>query len=145
MRYFKGKVPVLFRGDSTSLDDQDKFFLFNVIRYKILNWVYKHVDYVLSPGTASDLYFKKSGLQISQIVRAEHAIDNNHFNSFSIEEENKLKDLKNQLSIGEDELVFVFAGKFIEKKNPLLLIKAFKLLAIYNEKVSLEVNCFQKE
>ena len=137
MRYFKGKVPILFRGDSTSLDDQDKFFLFNVIRYKILNWVYKHVDCVLSPGSASDLYFKKSGLRISQIIRAEHAIDNIHFSSFSIEEEWRLKELKDQLSIGEDELVFVFAGKFIEKKNPLLLIKAFKLLALENEKVRL--------
>ena len=137
MRYFKGKTPILFRGDSTSLDDQEKFFLFNVIRYKILNWVYKHVDYVLSPGSASDLYFEKSGLRISQIIRAEHAIDNIHFSSFSIEEEWRLKELRNQISIGADELVFVFAGKFIEKKNPLLLIKAFKLLALENDKVRL--------
>lgn len=137
MRYFKKKIPILFRGDSTAVNDNDKFFLFNFFRYTILNWVYKHVDYVLSPGTASDLYFRKSGLQDSQIVRAEHAVDINHFSSFSTEEEGKLKDLRNQLSISEDEVVFVFAGKFIEKKNPLFLIKAFALLAHENERARL--------
>lgn len=137
MRYFKNRIPVLFRGDSTTLDDNEKFFLFKFMRYQLLKWVYMYVDYVLSPGTASDLYFRKSGLQNSQIIRAEHAIDNNHFSSFSIEEEWRLKELRNQLSIGVDELVFVFSGKFIEKKNPLLLIKAFKLLALDNHKVRL--------
>ena len=137
MRYFKNRIPVLFRGDSTTLDDNEKFFLFKFMRYRLLKWVYKYVDYVLSPGTASDLYFKKSGVQNSQIIRAEHAVDNHHFGSFSIEDERKLKELRNQLSIGDDELVFVFAGKFIEKKNPLLFIKAFALLAHENEKTRL--------
>jgi glycosyltransferase involved in cell wall biosynthesis len=137
MRYFKNRIPVLFRGDSTILDDNEKFFLFKFMRYQLLKWVYMYVDYVLSPGIASDLYFKKSGVQNSQIIRAEHAVDNEHFSSFSIEEEWKLKNLRNQLSISDDEIVFVFAGKFIEKKNPLLLIKAFALLAHENENARL--------
>ena len=137
MRYFINKIPVLFRGDSTTLDDSEKFFLFKFMRNRLLKWVYKHVDYALSPGKASDLYFSKSGLQNSQIIRAEHAVDNNRFSSFSIEEERRLKDLRNQLSISDNEIVFVFAGKFIEKKNPLLLIKAFALLAHINENARL--------
>ena len=130
MRYFKGKIPIVFRGDSTSIDDYRKSVISKFIRYRLLSWVYKNVDFVLSPGSASDLYFKKSGLSDSQIIRAKHAVNNCFFSSFSIQDESILDDFKKRLFIKESEVVFVFAGKFIAKKNPLFLIDAFAQLSI---------------
>jgi len=129
MRYFKGKIPIVFRGDSTSIDDYDRSVLSKFVRYTLLSWVYKYVDYVLSPGSASDLYFKKSGLSDSQIIRAKHAVNNSYFSSFSIQDESILEGLRKRLAIKENEVVFVFAGKFILKKNPLFLIDAFAELS----------------
>jgi glycosyltransferase involved in cell wall biosynthesis len=137
MNYFHRKIPILFRGDSTTLDDSLGFSFLSHFRYFFLKWVYAKVDYVLSPGTASDQYFLQSGLKPSQIVRAEHAIDNERFMTMSEIEENKLLNLKSSLSINENEVVFLFAGKFIDKKNPLLLLEAFEKLKKINGNVRL--------
>jgi glycosyltransferase involved in cell wall biosynthesis len=128
MNYFHGKIPILFRGDSTTLDDSLGFSLRSHFRYIFLKRVYAKVDYVLSPGTASDQYFLKSGLKQNQIIRAEHAIDNERFMYMSETDNKELLNLKSSLSINESQVVFLFAGKFIDKKNPLHLIEAFEQL-----------------
>jgi glycosyltransferase involved in cell wall biosynthesis len=125
LRYFHGKIPILFRGDSTSLNDKPGFSLLSIIRYAFLKQVYKKVNYVLSPGSASDQYFIKSGLFNNQIIRAEHAIDNDRFMIMSTQEHKDLLALKDIHSIKSNEIIFLFAGKFIDIKNPLLLIDAF--------------------
>jgi glycosyltransferase involved in cell wall biosynthesis len=92
---------------------------------------------VLSPGKASDKYFLRSGLRKNQIIRAEHAIDNERFMSMTEKEEEQLLNLKISLSIKPSEIVFLFAGKFIEVKSPFLLINAFVNLKKQNSNVRL--------
>jgi glycosyltransferase involved in cell wall biosynthesis len=137
LRHFKGKVLVLFRGDSTTLDDIYRSTFFNILRYKFLKWVYQHIDYVLSPGIESDQYFKKVGIPEANIIHSPHAVDNERFSSFSKSEEIELKKLRESLLISDNEFVFLFAGKFYKKKNPILLIKGFELLASINHNVRL--------
>lgn len=137
LNYFHGKVPVIFRGDSTTLDDNSGFSFRSYCRFIFLQWVYKKVDYVLSPGIASDKYFIKSGLKKSQIIRAEHAVDNERFMNMTNLEEKDLYNLSSSLTIKSDEIVFLFAGKFIDEKNPLLLIDAFARLIEINDNVRL--------
>jgi glycosyltransferase involved in cell wall biosynthesis len=124
MRHFKGKIPILFRGDSTLLDEKKGFSVRGFLRQQYLKWVYSHVDFALSPGTASDAYFKFVVLKQNQIVRAAHAVENSRFSlSFRA---------KRGTSI-----TFLFAGKFEAKKNPLLLIRAFKKLYETNKNIHL--------
>lgn len=129
LRHFKGKITILFRGDSTTLDDGNQFSLKNILKYNSLKWVYSNVDFVLSPGKASDQYFLKAGFPSERIIRAPHAIDNDRFTSFSVLEKNDLELLRDKLHILKNEFIFLFAGKFSKKKNPLLLIKAFAEIA----------------
>lgn len=79
MRHFKGRTPLYLRGDSTLLDDAPGFSIKKSLRRILLQWVYGHVDFALSPGTASDAYFRNAGLSANQIIRARHAIDNERF------------------------------------------------------------------
>lgn len=137
LNYFHGKVPIIFRGDSTTLDDYSGFSLRSYFRYFFLKWIYRKVDYVLSPGSASDIYFLKSGIRQNQILRAEHAIDNERFMHMTKTEDEQLCNLSSSLSINSNEIVFLFAGKFIYKKNPLLLIDAYAKLKERKENVRL--------
>ena len=137
LNFFHGKVSILFRGDSTILDDSSFFSLRSYLRFIFLKWIYRKVDYVLSPGTASDQYFLKAGLRHDQIIRAEHAIDNERFMNMSKIEEEQLYNLSSTLSIKSNEIVFLFAGKFIHKKDPLLLIEAYTQLKLKNDNVRL--------
>ena len=137
LNYFHGKMPIIFRGDSTTLDDSSGFSLRSYFRFIFLQWIYRKVDYVLSPGSASDQYFLKSGLKQNQIIRAEHAVDNERFRNMTKIEEEQLLELSFSLSIKPNEIVFLFAGKFIHKKDPLLLIDAFVELKKQKDNVRL--------
>jgi glycosyltransferase involved in cell wall biosynthesis len=137
INYFYRKIPVILRGDSTTLDDSSGFSLRSYFRFIFLQWIYKKVDFVFSPGSASDQYFLKSGLKKNQIIRAEHAVDNDHFRDMTKIEEELLLELSSSLSIKPNEINFLFAGKFIDKKNPLLLIDAFVELKKQKENVRL--------
>ncbi len=138
MRHFKGKVPILFRGDSTLLDEPIGFIIKKLLRKQFLKWVYSHVDIALSPGSASDKYFEYVGLKANQIVRAPHAVDNERFarngewrmvNGETEKQGNgETGNRRKELGIPSEAITFLFAGKFEPKKNPLLLIRAFKKL-----------------
>ena len=119
MRHFKGKVKILFRGDSTLLDEPAGFSIRKLMRCLWLKWIYSHVDSALYVGTANKVYYLKHGLQNKQLTFAPHAIDNNRFLTTSKE------DLRGALGIPSDDIIFLFAGKFEQKKDPLLFLNAF--------------------
>jgi len=121
MRQFHGKIPILFRGDSHLLD-HSAHSIKSIVRTLFLRWVYRHVNTALYVGKANRDYFFKMGLKDSQLVFAPHAIDNARFSN------NHSQLLRHSLEIDSDQIVFLFAGKLETKKNPVLLIEAFRLL-----------------
>jgi hypothetical protein len=77
LRYFKNKIPVYFRGDSTLLDELPGPR--SLLKTVFLKWVYSHVDHAFYVGTNNKAYFKKYGLKDNQLSFAPHAIDNKRF------------------------------------------------------------------
>lgn len=120
IRYFKNKVPVFFRGDSTLLDN--KKGIKTLARALLLRWVYRHIDHAFYVGTNNKAYYKKYGLTDSQLTFAPHAINNARFKTDRTEE---VKLLRQQLNINDNDILVLFAGKFEDKKDPLLLLRAF--------------------
>jgi glycosyltransferase involved in cell wall biosynthesis len=118
MKYFKGKVPVWFRGDSTLLDDPKGFSLKKIIRRIFLKWVYSYIDKAFYVGTHNKAYFKAHGLKENQLVYAPHAIDNDRFADPTGKFAEEAKLWRNQLGIDEKSKVLIFVGKFETKKNP---------------------------
>src|SRR6185312_6093732 len=55
LRYYKNKIPVLFRGDSTLLDK--KSWILSLKRNLFLRWVYRHIDFALYVGKNNYDYF----------------------------------------------------------------------------------------
>ncbi|MBS2098537.1 glycosyltransferase family 4 protein [Carboxylicivirga linearis] len=144
LRYFKGKIPVWFRGDSTLLDYDIKTVqdiikdkktksqisnLKSYIKFKIrkvfLTYIYKHIDLAFYVGKNNKDYYLAHGVSPIQLRHAPHAIDNNRFkdsdaNTFALEAQTWRKKLK----LKTTDFTIVFSGKFESKKNPLLLLKA---------------------
>jgi len=113
------------------------FSIKKLLRVGLLKWVYKHIDFALSPGSASDAYFKRAGLTASQIIRAPHAVDNDTFAAGHEEKEREAVYWRSQLGIADDHNVFLFAGKLEPKKNPILLINAFIELSKFRKDIHL--------
>lgn len=123
MRYFKNKIPVYFRGDSTLLDEKPG--VKSLLKYFYLKWVYSYIDHAFYNGTKNQAYFKKYGLAKTQLSFAPHAVDNSRFN---ISRKNEADALRKKLGLTPANTLIVFAGKFEGKKDPLLLLKAFTQL-----------------
>ncbi len=123
MRHFHGRVPVLFRGDSTLLDRQARIRTY--ARTVALRFAYRFVDFALSVGTNNRDYFLHHGLRSDQIVHVPHAIDNHRFASVESGFEQSAQVQRAELGFGEDCTVVLFAGKFERKKCPDRLISTF--------------------
>jgi glycosyltransferase involved in cell wall biosynthesis len=120
LRYFKNKVPVFFRGDSTLLDEKKN--IRSLQRSLILKWVYRSVDHAFYVGTNNIAYFLKYGLKENQLSFAPHAVDNDRFGTDKHEE---ALQLRKKLGVRDDGILVMFAGKMEEKKSPVLLLQAF--------------------
>ena len=124
MLHFKNCIPVLFRGDSTLLDESAGIKKW--ARRIFLKWIYRHIDFALYVGKANKAYFLKHGIKEHQLVFTPHAIDNDRFSKLTDEQEMFIKNTRQSLGIGWDDITIVYCGKLLPKKNPLLLAQAVK-------------------
>ncbi|MFN8256527.1 MAG: glycosyltransferase family 4 protein [Bacteroidales bacterium] len=124
MRYFKGKIPVFFRGDSHLLDEKPG--IRTVLRRIWLRFVYTYIDFALYVGTNNKNYFIKHGIKENQLIFTPHSVDNQRFEDNDGQYQLKANEWRLKLGFNEQDLVIIYVGKFDEVKNLLFLIESFK-------------------
>lgn len=122
MKYFNRKTPVLFRGDSTLLDERSG--IKKIIRRIFLRYVYSFIDYALYVGKNNKDYFIAHGISEDKLVFVPHAVDNERFSGKNDLEKSAQK--KEQLGFSKDDIIVLFAGKLIPKKNPEFILDVAK-------------------
>ncbi|MCS3628955.1 glycosyltransferase involved in cell wall biosynthesis [Salinibacter ruber] len=125
--HFSGRCPVLFRGDSTLLDESPGPKKW--ARRLWLRWVYRHVDAALYVGRNNRAYYEAHGLGEDQLFWVPHAIDNTRF-AESNGADQKAAEWRRELSIPDTAPVVLFAGKLGRKKAPDLLVEAFSKVTV---------------
>jgi glycosyltransferase involved in cell wall biosynthesis len=123
LRYFKGRLPVFFRGDSTLLDRSSWWR--TAARRAVLSWVYRHVDVAIAVGSNNRDYFHWCGIPPERIAFAPHAIDTRRFSDPDGVHEERAAQWRRELAIPTTARSMVYAGKLVPKKDPLLLLEAF--------------------
>jgi glycosyltransferase involved in cell wall biosynthesis len=73
-------------------------------------------------GTNNKKYYKQFGLRENQLIFAPHAIENERF---SFDHSEQATTLRESLGVSKSQILILFAGKFEQKKDPLLLLEAF--------------------
>ncbi|MBS1917768.1 MAG: glycosyltransferase family 4 protein [Bacteroidetes bacterium] len=131
MRYFHKKIPVLFRGDSTLIDEKPG--VKKILRRFFLRWVFKHIDFALYVGKQNKKYFQVHGVKDDRLYYTPHAIDNNRFSDEKNIFLEKSLTWKNEIGLSKDDFVVLFAGKLEEKKNPFFLLRLSERLK--NQKI----------
>jgi glycosyltransferase involved in cell wall biosynthesis len=124
MFHFKKRIPVLFRGDSTLLDENDG--IKKKLRRIFLIYIYRRIDHALYVGSANKAYFLKHGIKEKQLVFTPHAVDNDRFNQLTVAQEIFIKETRQKMGIGPGDITILYCGKLLPKKNPLLLTQAVK-------------------
>jgi glycosyltransferase involved in cell wall biosynthesis len=120
MRFFKGNIPILFRGDSTLLDQ--KSGIKKYLRNAFLKYIYSNINFAMYVGKANKAYFLAHGIKESQLFFMPHAIENERFFNTKSIQDNASK-LLQSLKIPLGALVYLFSGKLETKKQPELLAK----------------------
>lgn len=124
MRFFKGKIPVYFRGDSHLLDERSG--IKKIFRRLFLRWVYSFIDIAIYVGQNNKAYFLAHGLSENQLIFAPHCIDNDRFIGSTNEDYvEKARKLRLQLGFNEEDIIIGFVAKLNKNKNPLLLLDAY--------------------
>jgi glycosyltransferase involved in cell wall biosynthesis len=123
LRYFKTRIPVFFRGDSTLLDQRSAWK--TAMRRIFLGWVYRHVDVAIAVGSNNRDYYRWCGLPEERIAFAPHAIDVLRFADPDGSHAGLAARWRHELGIPATARTIVFAGKLQPKKDPLLLLEAF--------------------
>ena len=126
LRYFKGRVPILFRGDSTLLDETAGWKKW--LRRIFLTWVYRHVDIGLCVGLHNRAYYLAHGLTPAQLVPAPHTIDNDRFAADDAPRTAAALERRRALGISDQDHVLMFVGKLEAKKDPDFLLRLATLL-----------------
>jgi len=122
MRYFYGRIPIFFRGDSTLLSGGNTFR--KIFRKIWLKWVYQHIDFAFYPGVRSKEYFLSNSVPSNKLLHVPHSIDNRRFSDDSNHYEQIAQQQRHKMKIPDDAIVLLFAGKFVERKQPIMLLKA---------------------
>ncbi|MCB0641211.1 MAG: glycosyltransferase family 4 protein, partial [Phaeodactylibacter sp.] len=123
MRQLHGKIPILFRGDSTLLDERPG--MRRLLRRVFLRWVYRFVDKAFYVGQNNRKYLLAHGMTEQQLIFAPHAIDNARFADAPEKNyQEQAEAWRRELGYSSSDKVLLFAGKLEPKKAPSLLLQA---------------------
>ena len=119
---WKTKTPVMMRSDSHLHTDRSG--VKRAAKWPLYRWFIPKLDACLAVGKWSRDYFLHYGAAPERTYIVPHAVDSEFF----LEESRKLvperQNLRGQWGILDASTVFLFAGKFIDKKRPLDFVKA---------------------
>lgn len=95
-----------------------------IFRYILFPWV----NYFLYIGQQNKAFYLKYGASLNKLIFTPFAVDNDRFSQAYNKLDNKTS-IRNKLGLPVEKRIFVYSGKLIHLKQPLLLVEAFKHLS----------------
>jgi glycosyltransferase involved in cell wall biosynthesis len=120
------RIPVLLRGDSYLLDNAGKSWARKLFKNTILRGFLKGISGILYVGACNRDFFKTYGAEDDKLFFAPHCVNNEYFRK-----ENELRlperaDIRSRFGISDNRPIILFCGKLVPKKQPLLLLEAYR-------------------
>jgi glycosyltransferase involved in cell wall biosynthesis len=118
-------VPVLVRGDSTLQMTRSAWR--QAIKGPIYRWFIPRFDGYLVVGTRAKEYVLAYGADGDRCFDAPHSVDNDFFSQRSELHRRDRSAARAKFDLPADTPAFLFAGRFIDRKEPLAFIRAVKM------------------
>lgn len=116
--------PVLMRGENCDLAMPDPPGPMGWAKRLYLGQIFRHCRGFLSIGSANARYYRDHGISAERIFPVPYAIDNPFFASRAAETDKAA--LRHQLGLPPEGQVILYAGKLSPRKNPHILLEAWK-------------------
>jgi glycosyltransferase involved in cell wall biosynthesis len=120
---------VWLRGENPFNQEMRKPKIVRIVKKIILQYgLFKLVDRFLYIGTENRNFYEYYGVRDWQFIFAPYAVDNSHFTPQATQLKGNRSALRARYNVPIDTVVILFSGKYIQKKRPLDLLKAYARL-----------------
>lgn len=120
---------VCVRGDNPHKHETQRSLQLKFLKRIFIKWfLSSFVDYFLYVGVQNKKYYEFYGVKKNQLLQAHHAVDNDRFTQAFTLYRNQKTQIKKELGLPSDKKIILYSGKYISKKNPLDLLRAYHLL-----------------
>ena len=119
---WQSKVKVMVRGDSHL--HTPRSILLRLAKSLVYRRFIPRFDACLAVGQWSREYFLHYGAPAERIFLVPHAVDAKQMGSDSERLQSIRSELRGHWALDENSIVFMFAGKFIDKKRPMDFVRA---------------------
>lgn len=120
-------VPILFRAETTDHARKrgvvKRWFRDNALRH-----AYQKCSALLYVGEHSRMHYERLGVPPDKLIFSPYCVDTSAFQTNEAHREAMREIRREELEIGDNELLILFSGKLVERKDPLRIIEAARLL-----------------
>jgi glycosyltransferase involved in cell wall biosynthesis len=131
---WKTGTPVMVRSDSHLHTERPLFI--RIAKQPFYSWFISKLDACLPVGKWSSDYFLRYGAAPERVFTVPHVVDTDYFESESRRLTPQRETLRTRWGLDDSAVVFLFAGKFIEKKRPLDFVQAVSEAGKINSQVA---------
>jgi glycosyltransferase involved in cell wall biosynthesis len=117
---------VLLHGEFSEMD-RGRSLPYRVLKQFYLKWFYSRVDHFLPVGCDAVDHLRNRSIADERMTVAPYCVDDRLFENQSAALERLT--CRRELGIKPEQVVFLFSGKMIPRKNPLLFVEALRGLA----------------
>ncbi|MTJ15657.1 MULTISPECIES: glycosyltransferase family 4 protein [unclassified Dolichospermum] len=119
-------IPLIMQNDATIMSDCRYSRSRQIMMAILYPWMLNLADYWLSCGDHNEIHLRHYGVADEKIVRGCHPVDGERFEQSIRQNQDEIRKIRRDLSWNEDTLIYGFAGKYIERKNPFEFIEAIE-------------------
>lgn len=124
---WNNRARVHFRGDTTDVD-RERSYVVRTARNVFLSLFYSRVDTFCAVGHHSRLHYLSRGIDPSRVFDSPFSVDTDAFEQLYQLYRGRRDQLRADWNLADSDLVLIFSGKLIPKKDPLTLIEAIASL-----------------
>jgi glycosyltransferase involved in cell wall biosynthesis len=95
-----------------------------LLKWPLYKWFISRFDACLPVGEWSKDYFLHYGARPERIFTVPHVVDTDYLASESANLESRREELREKWGLDRDQVIYLFAGKFVEKKRPMDFVEA---------------------
>jgi glycosyltransferase involved in cell wall biosynthesis len=119
---WKTGTPVMVRGDSHLRTPRHPAKM--AAKWPFYRLFIPRLDSCLAVGTWSREYFLHYGAHPDRVFKVPHIVDSGRISAAASRSMEQRSELRRKWGLADEDVVFLFAGKFIEKKRPLDFVRS---------------------
>lgn len=123
-------IPWMLYGDTISLYEADYRWPKRELRSMLLRTLFKATSAFLISGAFNRQFYEQHGVSSDKCFDVPLSVDVEHFSRRAEEAKLRQQELRSELGIPPDEVIFLFVGKLVRWKRPQDLLEVLKRLRL---------------